>query len=156
MNLEAIAAIAQVVAALAVVVTLFYLAIQIKHANIQAEVESHRHVWDLLNQWCDLISSSTETAEVVVKGRRSLDELDEAERLMFEHVHIRLLNTLESWYLQFAKTAKDKALKAKQMENLEGIAQSYFSYPGTRELWSGLRDHFPAIAHIVDAALNDA
>lgn len=156
MGLEALAAIEQIVAALAVVITLFYLALQIKQANVQAEVESHRHIWDLLNQWCDLISSSTETAEIVVKGRKSIGELGEAEYLMFEHVHIRLLNTPESWLLQFDKTARDKAFKTQQMENLKGIARGYFSYPGTRELWGGLRDHFPAIAHVVDSALGDA
>ena len=156
MSWDALAAIAQIVAALAVVITLIYLALQIKHANVQAEVESHRHTWDMLNQWCDLVSNSVETAEVVVKGRRSLGELDDAEYLMFEHIHIRMLNTLESWFVQFAKTAKDKAFKAQQMENLEGIAQGYFSYPGARQLWGEIRDYFPTIAHIVDSALEDA
>jgi len=155
MNWEALAAIGQIVSALAVVVTLIYLAIQIRQANVQSEIEAHRHTWDMLNQWCDLVSSSVETAAIVAKGRNSIQDLDETEYLMFEHIHLRMLNTLESWHLQFAKTAKDQKFKAQQMENLHGIAQGYFSHPGTKELWRSLRDYFPTIAHIVDSALDD-
>lgn len=153
MNWEALAAIGQVASALAVGVTLIYLAIQIKHANVQSEIEAHRHTWDMLNQWCDLVSGSVETASIVVKGRASLQDLTQTEYLVFEHIHLRMLNTLESWHLQFAKTARDRKFKAQQMENLRSIAEGYFSHPGTRELWLRLREYFPTIADIVDSAL---
>ena len=156
MNWEAVAAIGQILGAFAVFVTLIYLAIQVKHANVQAEIESHRHTWDMLNQWCDLVSSSKETAAIVTRGRKSLEDLSEDELLMFEHVHLRMLNTLESWFLQFHRTAKDKAFISQQMENLSGIAEGYFDFPGTRALWERLRHYFPTIAHIVDAGLEKA
>lgn len=155
MTWEALAAIGQILGALAVFITLVYLAIQVKHANVQAEVESHRHTWDMLNQWCDIVSSSRETAAVVSKGRKSLQSLDETESLIFEHVHLRMLNTLESWFLQIDRTAQDHTYKSQQLENLSGVARGYFSYPGTRQLWTALRGYFTTISDIVDAALDD-
>ncbi len=35
------------------------------------------------------------------------------------------------------------------------IAQGYFGFPGTKDLWGGLRDYFPTISDIFDAALDD-
>lgn len=154
MNWEALAAVGQILGALAVFITLIYLTVQVKHANTQAEIESHRHTWDMLNQFCDLLSSSRETAAVVNKGRGALQELSADERLMFEHVHLRLLNTLESWQLQIDRTAKSRKYKAQQLENLSGIAKGYFGFPGTRELWDSLREYFPTISQTVDSALD--
>ena len=58
MNWEAFGAIAEMVGAAAVVATLLYLSIQVRTANRQAELESFRHTWDGLNQFCDVLSSS--------------------------------------------------------------------------------------------------
>jgi hypothetical protein len=96
MNWDAFGAIAEMVGAAAVVATLLYLAVQLRAANRQTELESFRHTWDGLNQFCDLLSSSKDMASIVNRGRESLSSLDADETLMFEHLHLRLLNTLES------------------------------------------------------------
>ena len=99
MNWDAIAAIGELVGATAVVITLIYLSRQFRQANRQGEIEALRHTWDNLNQICDVFAESKEKADIVMRGRRSLDSLDPEEDLIFEHIHIRLLNTLESWHL---------------------------------------------------------
>jgi len=43
MNWEALGALAEIVAAAAVVITLLYLAIQVRHSNRQTEIDSLRH-----------------------------------------------------------------------------------------------------------------
>ena len=70
MNWEAIGAIGEVAAAAGVIITLGYLALQIRQSNKQAELESFRHNWDGLNQWCDSLSESTERASIINRGRR--------------------------------------------------------------------------------------
>jgi len=153
MNWEALGAIGEIVGALAVVATLIYLAVQIRVANKQAELESLRHTWDSLNQFCDALTTSKETASIVNRGRVSLEHLDADEALMFEHLHIRLLNTLESWHLQIVRTSPPGEYRNTQLQNLSGIATGYFSFPGTRELWSRIGDYFAPIQPLVDEAL---
>ena len=153
MNWEAIGAIAELVGAVAVVATLLYLSVQVRAANRQSELESFRHTWDGLNQFCDVISGSRQTASVVRRGRESLPQLDAEEMLMFEHLHLRLLNTLESWHLQIMRTSSPGEYRDTQLANLSGIAAGYFGFPGTRELWDRLRHYFAPIRDLVDEAL---
>jgi hypothetical protein len=155
-NWEAFGAIAEMVGAAAVVATLLYLSVQLRTANRQAELESFRHTWDGLNQFCDLLSSSKETASVVNRGRESLSRLDAEEMLMFEHLHLRLLNILESWHLQIMRTSSPGEYRETQLANLSGIAAGYFGFAGTRELWDRLRDYFVPIKDLVDEALASA
>ena len=156
MNWDAIAAIGEIIGALAVVVTLIYLSRQIRHANQQGEIEAFRHTWDNLNQFCDAFSESRDKASIVVRGRRDLSSLDDEESLIFEHIHIRLLNTLESWHLQINRTSKPGAYRDAQLANLAGIAEGYLTYPGTRELWNRIGHYFEPIKGLVDEALTHA
>ena len=153
MNWEAIGAIAELVGAVAVVATLLYLSVQVRAVNRQSELESFRHTWDGLNQFCDVISGSRQTASVVRRGRESLPQLDAEEMLMFEHLHLRLLNTLESWQLQILRTSSPGEYRDAQLANLAVIAADYFGFAGTRELWDRLRHYFASISDLVDEAL---
>ena len=58
MNWDAISAVAETVGSLAVLITLAYVAIQLRTANKQREIEALRHNWDGLNQLCELLSES--------------------------------------------------------------------------------------------------
>ena len=153
MNWEAIGSVGEIVGSIAVVISLIYLAVQIRHANKQSEIESFRHTWNGLNQFCDRLSESTQTASIINRGRASLESLNEDEYLVFEHIHLRLLNTLESWYLQVMQTSRPGPYRESQVANLEGIIAGYFDYPGTRDLWASLRHYFDSIADIVDRNL---
>jgi hypothetical protein len=73
--------------------------------------------------------------------------------LMFEHLHLRLLNTLESWHFQIMRTSRPGEYRDTQIANLSGIAAGYFCSPGTRELWDRLRHYFVPIRDLVDGAL---
>lgn len=153
MNWDALGAIGEIVGAGAVVVTLVYLSVQIRYANKQAELETLRHTYDSLNQFCDLLSRSADTASIVNRGRESLSSLNADELLMFEHIHIRLLNNLESWHLQIVRTSRPGPDRDRQLENLSGIASGYLGIPGTRELWGRLGHYFGPIESLVGDAL---
>jgi len=154
MNWEAIATVGEIIGSLAVVVSLIYVSIQIRHANKQSEIDAFRHTWDGLNQLCDRFSESQETASIINRGRTKLDSLSDDELLIFEHIHLRLLNTLESWFLQVTQTSKPGEYQDQQLDNIAGIVAGYIDNPGGRELWSRLRAYFPTIADIVDRNLS--
>ena len=88
MNWDAISAVAETVGTIAVLVTLLYLSLQMRIANKQREIESLRHNWDGLNRMCELLGESTEKASIVKRGRESLENLTDEERLVFEFMHM--------------------------------------------------------------------
>ena len=156
MNWEAVGTIGEIIGSLAVVISLIYVSVQIRHANKQSEIDAFRNTWENLNQLCDAFGASKETASIINRGRASLASLDADEYLIFEHIHLRLLNTLESWHLQVTQTSRPGDYQASQLTNLSGIASGYLGFPGTRELWDRLRDYFEPIADVVDEALSQA
>jgi hypothetical protein len=153
-NWDAIGALAEAVGTVAVLITLVYLAIQLKIANKQREIESLRHNWDGLNQICGLLSESPEKASIILRGRNALRDLTDEERLIFQGIHIHMLNTIEAWYLQLMETSPPGAYRDRQVENMGQIVHFLFDFPGARELWSIMRNHFTPIAHIFDDVLS--
>jgi hypothetical protein len=139
---------------IAVFITLAYLSIQIRSSNKQAELESFRHNWDGLNRWCDSLSQSTERASIINRGRQSLDSLTEDERLVFLHIHLRLMNTLESWFHQITSTSPPGEYRNQQIENIGDLVQFYLDYPGTHEMWSEVRHTFVPIQQLNDSRIS--
>jgi len=156
MNWDAISAVAETVGSLAVLITLAYVAIQLRTANKQREIESLRHNWDGLNQLCELLSESPEKASIVLRGRESLVDLTDEERMVFEFIHIRMLNTIEGWYLQLMQTSPPGDYREQQIRNIAGVIVFLFEYEGAREIWHSIKHTFEPIQTLFDDAISAA
>lgn len=94
MNWEAIGAVGEILGALAVVATLFYLAVQIRQSTrlsqsqIQTELLALGHE---VHNW----KKSPEFAEVVVRANSSFEALSPAEKEQFETYVFQMLNIWE-------------------------------------------------------------
>jgi hypothetical protein len=156
MNWDAISAVAETVGTIVVLITLLYLSIQMRIANKQREMESLRHTYDGLNQMCELLSESTEKASIVTRGRESLENLTDEERMVFEFMHIRILNTVESWYMQLMETSPPGEYRDQQLDNITGVIVYILKYPGAQEIWGMARHTFAPVQKLVDDALSSA
>ena len=156
MNWDAISAVAETLGAIAVLVTLLYLAVQMRVANKQREIEALRYNWDGLNQICEFLGGSTERASIVKRGRESLENLTEEERLVFEFMHLRVLNTIELWYMQLKETSPTGEYYEQQLENIEGVIVYLFNYPGALEIWGMIKHTFVPVQKLIDDTLASA
>ncbi len=156
MNWDAIGAVAETIGTIAVLVTLLYLSMQMRIANKQREIESLRHNWDGLNQMCDLLGESTEKASIVKRGRESLESLTDEERLVFEFMHIRIINTIELWYMSLMETSPPGEYRDQQLENIAGVIVYILNYPGAQEIWDMVKHTFVPVQKLVDDALSSA
>lgn len=153
MNWDAIGTIGEIVGSIAVVISLAYVSLQIRHANKQSELDALRYTWGEMHLLADKFSESLETASIITRGRRSLESLDENEYLIFEHIHHRLLSTVESWHMQVTATSQPGPYLDNQLNNMAEVVKGYMSYPGTRELWYSIRPYYYPIAEFVDRNL---
>jgi hypothetical protein len=156
MNWDAISAVAETLGTVAVLITLIYLAVQMRVANKQREIESLRHNWDGLNRMCELLSESTEKAAIVNRGRESLASLTKDEQLVFEFLHIRILNTIEGWYLQLMATSPPGKYRDQQLENMAGVIVYIFNFPGSHEIWETAKHTFVPIQELFDESISRA
>jgi len=151
MNWEMVSAIGQVVAAVGVIPSLIYLAVQIREQN----KERRRAGINILTaQWSDLVKTAQESrafAEVFLRGMQSFQDLDAADKLSFSAFFTRFTRNAEGMFIYYRDGALEKAL----WEEVERTMIDYFAYPGVREGWATrkhwLTDEFRAVVELVIA-----
>ena len=84
LNWGAIAAVGEILGAVAVVVTLLYLSKQIRQNSRAVEVTVLRDTTDQWNHWSEFVTSSPGLAEIVARGNHSYSKLSEADALQYE------------------------------------------------------------------------
>lgn len=150
MDWTALAALGQLISAVAVLVTLVYLARQVRQSNRQDLLSAFRHTYDSLNDWAVMVVGSEQVADIILRGRQSYGSLSDAERFRFDHVHMVFLNIIESHYYQVQKTAMDDEYRRWAMENLAALIRGYLDHPGAREFWGSVRQYYePGIRKLI-------
>ena len=140
MNWDAVGAIGEMIGALAVVVSVIYLAFQIRD-NTRASVVSV--VQDAINAYSEqesLVASTPDLAHIILRGRASFSNLSPEEGLRFDSYYSVTFQVFEGWY-----TGSDRAvsLPKEQVEVTETILRNHLRHPGVREWWEKAREEFP-------------
>jgi hypothetical protein len=151
MNWEMLSAIGQLVAAIGVIPSLIYLAIQIREQN----KERRRAGINVLTaQWGDLVKSAQESREfaaLFLQGVQSFQQLDAPDKLRFSAFFTRFTRNSEGMFIYYRDGALEKAL----WEEVERTISDYFAYPGVREWWvtrkHWLTDEFRAVVEAIIA-----
>src|SRR4051794_22902879 len=151
MNWEMLSAIGQMVAAVAVIPSLIYLAVQIREQN----KERRRAGINILTaQWSELVRSAQDSREFAVlflRGVRSFHDLDAADKLRFSAFFTRFTRNCEGMFMYHRDGALEKAL----WEEVERTMIDYFAYAGVREWWATrkhwLTDEFRAVVEAIIA-----
>ena len=131
LNWEAIAAISEVVGAVAIVVSLVYLAIQIRSQNREARVAS---IHELNESFRNAITSFQDPglAELFARARNDFDSLPEAQRLQFIAMIQGIMRVWEDAYHQHqAGRLSDRIWNAMVVQFC-----GYLSLPGVMAVWS--------------------
>lgn len=153
MNWEAFGAIAEFLGAGAVLITLIYLAAQIKHVRDQNESAALDHIIEALNDFAGRIAGSDSLASLITRGRSSYDSLSEEERFRFDNIHYVFLNNMESWYVQNEQIYG--ITKDQNIENIKMNIAEFCDHKGFRDLWEKTRPLYPHLAALVDEVLEE-
>ena len=130
MNWEIIGAIAEAVAAIAVVITLVFVARDIRQNSKSLSMSALRDTTAHWNHWSDMLASSGDLADVVAKGNESYSNLTASERLRYGAYVQSFFDNVESYRLLVIDFDADKDLAV-----LESIAQRRILIPGFQAWW---------------------
>jgi hypothetical protein len=83
MNWEAAGAIGEILAAIAVVATLLYLSRELRQNLRSQSITTLRDTTAQWNHWGEMIATSPDLADIVVKGNSSYETLTESESLRY-------------------------------------------------------------------------
>lgn len=134
MNWEAIGAIGELLGALAVVVTLVYLAAQIRHSTLSSQAATHQQAAqassDILMRLAD-----ENLVTLTLKARHGLESLSDAERLCFVNFTQAMFNYYEILFYAKETGSVHPELWASRTYRIRGL----FGIPGIAEAWDERR-----------------
>jgi hypothetical protein len=130
MNWDAISAIGEIVGAVAVIVTLMFVARDIRQNSKSLAMSALRDTTAQWNQWSDMIASSGDLADVVAKGNKAYEHLSESEKLRYGAYIQSFFDNAESYRLLVTDYKAEKDLTV-----LISIVSRRVNIPGFSAWW---------------------
>ena len=102
MDWQVISSIAEIIGAIAVVISLAYVAIQVRSTTEQNRAMMEQAIADRLNDNM-MIASSTDIGSIVHRGMADFTELDEAEKSKFTFYYSSWFRSMEQAHRQYLR-----------------------------------------------------
>ena len=153
MSVEELASIAEIIGAVAVVVSLLYLARQVKAANDLNRVDAFRDILYSLTAHLNLMFSA-ENVSLTVNGFQEYTSLPAEEKLRFEHLMAGLFQHAEdSW-----NSLEVGIVSTDLNDNWTWfLREKFFPYRGVREWWADYKPGYaPDFRDWIDSVESDA
>jgi len=138
MNWEALSAIADLVGVALVIVSLIYLATQIRQSNQMALAESER---ELLENWANAvtgISVDDRTTDIFLRGLDDFDSLSNVEKMRFSVIMQRMINT----YISSVRMDSKSLVDSQEVVIFGDICLAMILTPGGRQWWNIIGPYF--------------
>jgi hypothetical protein len=136
-NWEAISAIGQIVGAIAVVISLVYLASAVRSNTRATREASMRWLSDNYTQWIRHISGNPDLSELYYRGIHDFESLKGAELVRFSALMVEAFRRSEEmYYLQL-----EGRLEPYVWKGIEAGMREFSGYPGIQAWWR-FRSHW--------------
>src|SRR5262245_53236927 len=136
-NWEAISAIGQIVGAIAVVISLIYLATEVRSSAHATREASMRSVSDSYTRWIQELSGHPQLRDLYYRGIHDLDSLKGADLVGFSAVMVEAFRIYEEIYYLQSKGH----LGPRLWRGFEASMRDLNGYPGIQAWWR-LRSHW--------------
>ena len=130
MNWSVVGTIAEIVAAVAVVVTLIFVARDIRQNSKALSMSALRDTTSQWNQWSEMIATSADLADIGARGNESYSSLAPSEKLRYAAYVQSFFDNVES----YRSLVIDHGVE-KDLDVLDSIARRRANIPGFRSWW---------------------
>jgi hypothetical protein len=138
MTLSDLGNIGQVIGAIAVVISLIYVALQIRQNTNAVRSATAQSVHEHFANWYHLIAADAELARIAVNGLRNYHSLSENERTRFIAVFMSFLSYSQNAFLKW----RQGLLAPSLWLGWEQVMMNLFGAPGGKALWKERRYMF--------------
>ena len=138
MNWEAIGAIGEIIGATGVIVSVVYLAAQIRSGSRTLTTTVRDNVFASLDQWNYQLTADPEFAWMFHRGLEDFSALDEKEQSRFVHTLYGFLKLFENIYLHY----RDGSVTEESWSQNSKILMAFVRTPGASEYLAQRREIF--------------
>jgi len=146
MTIEQLGNIGEFVAAIATVITLVYLAFQLRQNTRALKATAFQGVVSEMGKNVEPLMNSAEMAEIIVKSTAEPESLTPVERLRLKALYVSTYRRLESVYVQYTLGTMEQEHKRGFEESMIPLLQSPFG----KQWWNEAKISFyePYVRHI--------
>ena len=153
MDWEAIGSVGEIIGALAVVVSLLYVAGQIRHNTKTSQDEAYRDIFGQTNINFHVMAEASNT-DVILKGLIDYKGLEGKDKFRFGCLMSALITTAESSVIS---SSADLMIDDTLETYARYLGPRYCAYTGMLEWWEESKDHFdPRARDWLDAQFQKA
>jgi len=149
LNWEAAGTIAEVIGAVAVVVSLLYVAAQIRHSTNSTKAGTSFSINTALTSTNNALRSDGEFAEIWIRACQSLDALSEVERVRATSHMLELINLAV-----YIDQLEQQRLSDAHIDYIPWIAVLYRDNPGFRSFVDSLKNGWSGSRELCDRITN--
>lgn len=132
MTIEVVYYLSQIIAVIAVVVSLAFVGLQIRHNTIATKAASHGAVSTALNEINRLFAENADVTKIWLSGMSDRQALSDEERWRFDAVARAYFHVCETMFIQARLGAGDKGVMLAEESGIGAIMASR----GVREWWA--------------------
>ncbi len=129
---DAIGSTSELIGAVATIVALVYLSLQIRHNTRSTRAHSYQAAMTSIADWTRTAGSDPALAMLFHRGVRNAETLSEEERVQFGFLLLSLARNFENLYFQYRNGTLDEAHWHPWASRIERT----FASPGTRRWWA--------------------
>jgi hypothetical protein len=140
MTLEDMFYVSQMVAAVAIVLSLVFVGLEVRHSNKESR---HRTVEEVLQNYRAARASIIEHADVArawISGLHDFTSLDAADKVRFLLIADSFFNNIQSFFLHHT----DGVMTREMYERERAVLDDFAGYPGLRTAWDLRKKYFQA------------
>jgi hypothetical protein len=135
MSLEDLGNIGEFVAAVGVIISLIYLAVQIRQNTASVRTSTHQQIVSVFSSLNAIVGSNRETGWLYMRGLQDPDELTEEEAAQFTWLFLSAIRIYENIFYQRRAGALDDPVWLSWVQSMKVILGS----PGGRAWWEPRR-----------------
>lgn len=153
MTLSQFADIADLLTALAVLVSLIFVLIELRRSNAETKLANSLHLTEIVTS-VRAITDSPDMADIVMRGRAGMEHLTPAERMVYQKFLLRVLHAANT-----VRRVSTLSIEGERENHGVAIRQlrAEWDHPGPRDWWRETRANAPVVASaatLADEALD--
>jgi hypothetical protein len=138
MSIQDWGAVGEIFGAVGVIITLIYLAIQIRESTRTARLAATRELFAVSQVAVSSISANEVITEVWLIGLRDRDRLNYRDRFRFNQICYRMIAAFEQQYLHLQENSINAKYFGSQIRSFEGL----LAYRGFRDNWHANKNFY--------------
>jgi len=137
-SIDDLGSLGEFVASIATLITLAYLALQIRQNTAATKLSASQSIMASLNNALQIASSSADTARATVIGQTDFADLQDDEKAQFMAWMFSWFRTLEQAHFYHQRGYLDEDIWQSQLRHLEQAIKA----PGVRQWWDARQNLF--------------